>query len=122
MAKAVATSTMIRPVGLQAGTIYLPEIHHKDGNYFPETQLAACGMADVAGLIASGELERVVRVLAVSVGGSECWDASSAVAARVLSDVLAKNGAVPAWCEAFLEAHLGVHNVRESEAEHRQAA
>lgn len=110
-----------RPAAPSAGTIYLPEIHSPSGNYFPETD-ATSTMADVVDAIASGEYEGVVRVLAMSIAASESWDASAAIAATVLTRVLDRHQYVPAWCQDFLERHLGSHNVHEAEAEYRQAA
>lgn len=121
MAQANQTVTPIRPPSA-AGTIYLPEVHAQAGNYFPETDMARCGMADVVADIVSGELTKVQRVIAVSVGGSECWDASMAIAAAVLVKSLNDFDRVPEWCENFCEWHLGVHNVRQTEHEYRNAA
>jgi hypothetical protein len=124
MSQATTSITTIPSRAPQAGTIYLLEIHHPNGNYFPETDLAACSMADVVEAIADGEFTQyqgVVRVLAMSIAASESWDASPAVAAAVLSRVLDRHQYVPEWCQDFLERHLGSHNIREAEAELRAA-
>lgn len=108
----------------QAGTIYLTEIFnpHTKARYLREADLDACSMADVVDLIVDGDCENPSRVLAMDIAGSESWDASMAVAAVVLGRVLAAYDRIPSHCEVFLETHLGIHNVRNAEAEYREAA
>lgn len=114
-----ALSTILRPAR-PTGILYIPEIHHVRGNYFPELTVARDTSRDaIVADLASAQHEDVIRVLALDLATGRGWDASQEIAQAVLEAVLADHARVPAWCMGFLETHLGVAYVHAAE---RQAA
>ena len=107
------------PAANPAPEFYLTEIHHRDGNYFRGSLTADCRSWQVVAAIASGECERVMRVLAVNPQAGTCRDASREIAIDVLGQAIDLCNGVPDHCRDFLERHLGCAVVASAE---RQAA
>jgi hypothetical protein len=116
-----STTTPTRPTATPA-VIYLPEVYSVGGNYFPELRTGDTTKATLVADIASSQHDDVMRVIAVDPASGTSWDASKEIAQAVLDVILVDYSRVPAWCEDFLERHLGVFNVRTAEAEYRRAA
>lgn len=117
MSQASATLTAIRPAATASTVIYLPEIHSKGGNYFPELRSGDCSKHTVVADIASAQHDEVHRIIAVDIANGTSWDASKEIAQAVLDVILVDYSRVPAWCADFLEEHLGVDCVRNAEHE-----
>lgn len=120
----VSTTTIlptVRPIATPA-VIYLPEIHSVGGNYFPELRTGDTSKATIVADIASAQHDDVTRIIAIDPASGTSWDASVEIARAVLDVILLDYSRVPAWCEDFLERHLGVHNVRSAEYDYRHAA
>lgn len=121
--QAANTPTLIRAAASTAAVIYIPEIHSaKHGRYFPELGTGDTARDTIVADIASNQRDDIARVIAIDLANGKSWDASTEIADLVLDIVLAEHGGVPAWCEDFLEMHLGVTRVREAEYEYRHAA
>lgn len=125
MSQAIQSTTTIpsatRPTATPA-VIYLPEVYSIGGNYFPELRTGDTTKATLVADIASAQHDDVTRVIAIDPASGTSWDASKEIAQAVLDVILVDYSRVPAWCEDFLERHLGIFNVRTAEAEYRRAA
>lgn len=118
-ASIIATTIPSRPL---PAIEYHPVIHSTGGAFYPDRRLSDLTKATIVADIASAQHDDVVRVVAFDVEAGTCWDASREIAQAVLDVILQDYSRVPAWCEDFLERHLGIHNVREAEHEYRHAA
>lgn len=117
MAQADAILSTIPPAIKTTSAIYLPEIHSKSGNYFPEMARSDARRFSVVHAIAAGDYEDVIRVLAFDTEHTQSWDASVEVARDVLNYALDTYEQIPSNCRDFLETHLGVNTVRRIERE-----
>lgn len=115
---ALTTIPASRPTATPA-IIYIPEIHLRGGNIFPELRTGDTSKAAIVADICSAQHDEVRRVIAVDLASGTSWDASKEIAGLVLDAILVDYSKVPAWCIDFLEEHLGPNYVRRCE---RQAA
>lgn len=97
---------------LASAIVYLPVIHSKTGDYFPELRNGDTTKATIVADIASAQHDAVIRVIAFDIQAGTSWDASAEIAHAVLDVVLNDQAHVPHWCRDFLEEHLGVNYVQ----------
>lgn len=113
------TVTMIPSAATASTVIYLPEIHSKGGNFFPELRKGDTTKSALVSDICHSMHGDTWRVIAIDLANGTSWDASKEIAQAVLDVILTDYSRVPAWCVDFVEEHLGVNYVRSCE---RQAA
>lgn len=109
------TALITIPARPTPAVIYLPEVHSKGGNYFPELRTGDTSKHTIVADIASAQHDSVTRVIAIDIASGTSWDASKEIAQAVLDVILEDYSRVPAWCVDFLEEHLGVNYVRSVE-------
>lgn len=118
MSQADSILTTILPrIHPAARTIYIPELAHPHGPYFPERMAADSYLPQIVSDIASGAYEGVIRVIGLDFPSGRAFDASVIVAKEVLAQVIDYEGSIPAHCEDFLEQYLGTNIVRNAEAD-----
>lgn len=117
MAPQAESALITIPTVTGTAILYIPEIHHQTGNYFPELRKWDTSKPAIVADICRAQHDDVIRVIAVDLACGKSWDASKEIAQAVLDAVIAEYGHVPNWCLNFCQEHLGVAYVGQAERE-----